>query len=147
MITERGRRGPRGIAPAGQFDRVVCDPPYFAPGSGKVSADPAAQRARHERPGTPEAVCAASAWLLRFGGRLCLCHRPERLPDVFAALAAAGLTPKRLMPVQLRPDKAPWLVLIEAVRGGKPGLTWEKTLCLQTADGAPTAVYRAIYGE
>lgn len=138
---------PRGIAPAGQFDRVVCDPPYFAPGSGKVSADPAAQRARHERPGTPEAVCAASAWLLRFGGRLCLCHRPERLPDVFAALTAAGLTPKRLMPVQLRPDKAPWLVLIEAVRGGKPGLRWEKTLCLQTADGAPTAVYRAIYGE
>ena len=133
--------------PAGECDLVVCNPPYKLDGTGIKSPIGAKNIALHETQCTLDDICKAAKRLLRFGGRLCLCHRPERLPDVFAALAAAGLTPKRLMPVQLRPDKAPWLVLIEAVRGGKPGLRWEKTLCLQTADGAPTAVYRAIYGE
>ncbi len=117
---------PISLGDAGSYDLVVCNPPYFPPASGGVSADEARRRARHEQADTLTAVCTAAARLLRFGGRFCLCHRPERLAAVLAALTAAGLEPKRLCPVRHRADKAPWLLLIEAKRGGKAGLVWEE---------------------
>ena len=134
-------RQPRTIASAGSFDRVVCNPPYFPPGSGAVSRSDAIRLARHEQPDTLPALCRAAVWLLRFGGTFCLCHRPERLPSVLEELAAVGLQPKRLLPVQQRPDTPPWLFLLAAVKGGRPGLTWEAPLTMDSP------ACRAIYGE
>ncbi len=138
---------PASIAPAGSFRRVVCNPPYFPPDSGGVSTDEDTRRARHEQPDTLRDVCRAAAWLLQFGGRFCLCHRPERLTAVLATLTAQGLEPKRLRPVQQTADTPPWLFLLEARKGGKAGLVWEAPLVLKDADGAPSAEYRRIYGE
>lgn len=138
---------PTSIAPAGSFRRVVCNPPYFPPDSGVLSEDAAVRRARHELPDTLNDVCRAAAWLLQFGGRFCLCHRPERLAAVLAALTANGLEPKRLCPVQQTADTPPWLFLLEARKGGKAGLVWEAPLVLKNADGNPSAEYRRIYGE
>ncbi len=138
---------PASIAPAGSVRRVVCNPPYFPPASGGLSEDEDTRRARHEQPDTLRDVCRAAAWLLQFGGRFCLCHRPERLAAVLAALTAQGLEPKRLRPVQRTAATPPWLFLLEARKGGKPGLTWEAPLVLENADGTPSAEYRRIYGE
>lgn len=138
---------PRTIAPAGSFRRVVCNPPYFPTDSGALSRDPAARLARHEQQNTLEAVCRAAAWLLTSGGYFCLCHRPERLPAVLAALDAHRLEPKRLQPVQQRTDTAPWLFLLEARKDGRPGLVWEPPLVLQQSDGAPSAICQEIYNE
>ena len=138
---------PRGIAPAGSFRRVVCNPPYFPPHSGGVNPDPAARIARHETQDTLDGVCAAAAWLLTSGGRLFLCHRPERLPAVLAALAAHRLEPKRLQPVQKRADTAPWLFLVEARKDGRPGLSWLPPLVLYREDGSFTDTYREIYRD
>ncbi len=138
---------PASIAPAGSFRRVVCNPPYFPPASGGLSEDAAARRARHEQPDTLRDVCRAAAWLLQFGGRFCLCHRPERLAALLAALTAQGLEPKRLRPVQQTAYTPPWLFLLEARKGGKAGLVWEAPLVLKDADGTPSAEYRRIYGE
>ena len=117
---------PASLGTVGSYDLVVCNPPYFPPSSGGVSADEARRRARHEQADTLTAVCTAAARLLRFGGRFCLCHRPERLAAVMAALTDAGLEPKRLRPVRHHTEEAPWLLLIEAKHGGKPGLIWEE---------------------
>ena len=114
-----------GLLPREGFHLVVCNPPYFPPGSGRESASSAARLARHEQPGTLDEVVAAASRLLRFGGRFCLCHRPERLADVVAALRRRGLEPKRLLTVQGAAASAPWLLLLEAKKGGKPGLRWE----------------------
>ncbi len=138
---------PASIAPAGSFRRVVCNPPYFPPDSGGVSEDEDTRRARHEQPDTLRDVCRTAAWLLQFGGRFCLCHRPERLAAVLAALTAQGLEPKRLRPVQKTADTPPWLFLLEARKGGKAGLVWDAPLVLNDTDGTPSAEYRRIYGE
>ncbi len=138
---------PSSIAPAGSFRRVVCNPPYFPPHSGGVNADEAVRLARHELPTTLDDVCRAAGWLLQYGGKFCLCHRPERLPVVMAALMVHDLAPKRLQPVQQTVDSPPWLFLLEARKGGRAGLRWEAPLVLREADGTPTAAYREIYGE
>ena len=86
------------------------------------------------------------ARILKVGGRLCLCQRPERLPEVFAAMQEAGIEPKRMRLVQKRGDTPPWLVLIEGRRGGRPFLKVEAPLLVQDGAGGFSAELRQIYG-
>ena len=138
-------RGVRELFPAGGFDLVVCNPPYYPTASGALSASSVRCTARAEVDCTLEDICKAAAYLLRWGGRLCLVHKPERLADLLEAMRASGLEPKRLRFVQPRGDRAPSLVLAEGCRGGKPGLTLEPPLLLQPSDGSPTAELDTIY--
>ncbi len=138
-------RDHRSLFRAGAFDLVVCNPPYFPPESGAVSPNPGRAAARSELLCTLPELCAASAFLLRTGGRACFVHRPERLSELFVCLSSAGLEPKRLRLVCRDADAAPSLVLVEARRGGKPGLTIEPALLLQNPDGAESEEYRRIY--
>ena len=92
-----------------------------------------------------EEVCSAAAWLLQYGGRFCLCQRPERLTDVLSAMRTAGLEPKRLRWVQQRPEKAPWLFLAEGKAGAKPGLSVEPPLIVENADGSYSDEMKMIY--
>lgn len=111
---------------AGAYDRVICNPPYFAAGTGKISQRLDREQIRHEDPKEGMAGWIGAAYrLLRTGGRLCVCHRPERLVDLVTALRQAGLEPKRLRWVQRRADTRPWLLLCEARKGGHPGLQTE----------------------
>lgn len=103
--------------PAGQFDLVISNPPYFAVGSGTSGGS-----ARCEETCSLNELCTAAARLVKNGGRFALCHRPERLVDVLCALRAHGLEPKRLKLLSHSPALPPSTVLVEAVRQGKPGL-------------------------
>lgn len=133
------------LLPAGGFDLCVSNPPYFPSASGAPAETAVRRRARSETDCTLSDVCRAAARALRWGGRLCMVHRPERLCDLMCGLRAAGLEPKRLRMVEARAGRAPSLVLIEAARGGRPGLAIEEPFTLFDRDGAPTAAHRAAY--
>ena len=60
--------------------------------------------------------------LTRTGGRFALVYRPERLAELFAALQKARLEPKRMQLLSYHRTKAPYAVLVEAVKEGGPGL-------------------------
>ena len=102
---------------AGSFDLVVSNPPYFP-----LHAGPSAGNARSEKTCTLDELCACAARLLRNGGRFSLCHRPERLTDLMCSLRKFGLEPKRLKLLAHAPGHAPFLVLLECVKQGRPGL-------------------------
>lgn len=107
----------RELLPAGAFDLVVSNPPYFPQGAGASGGG-----ARMEETGTLEDLCAAAGYLTRNGGRFALVHRPERLCALLDALRRHGLEPKRLQLAQHAPDRPPFALLLEAVRQGRPGL-------------------------
>lgn len=134
----------RTLLPAGCFDLVVANPPYYPAGSGKMSADPRRAAARGELTCTLADICEAAAWLCQTGGSICLVHKPERLSALFCALTAHGIEPKRLRLVSRRPESAPSLVLVEGRRGGKSGLVVEPPLLLQTEDGSESTELRRI---
>lgn len=121
----------------GQFDLCACNPPYFT--TGPQSPDAARATARHERACTLDDVCTCAYRLLKDGGRLSLCHRPERLAEVLAVLRASRLEPKRLAFVKNKADSAPWLFLVEAQKNRKTGLKLEPDVLI--AAGA------ALYGN
>lgn len=131
-------------APLEQCTLVTCNPPYKAQGAGMESAGDAARIARHELLCDISDVCGSAARLLRFGGRLCLCNRPERLCDVLCAMRSAGIEPKRLRFVAKHPDTAPWLFLVEGKKGAKPFLQVEATLAVRQGDGV-TPELEAFY--
>ncbi len=131
--------------PSSSFDLVISNPPYYPPASGRLPEDPVRRSARAEISCTLEDVCGAGRYLLRWGGRLALVHKPERLTDVLVSLREADCEPKRLRFVCAREGAAPSLLLVEGVRGGKPGLTVEPPLVLQGPDGEPSAETDAAY--
>ena len=138
-------RAHRSFLKAGAYDLVVSNPPYFASGSGYTAPDPDRAAARDERDCTLDELCAAAGYLCRWGGAFALVHRPERLVEIFAALRAHGLEPKRLRMVQHRFDSAPSLALIESRRGGNPGLTVCAPLLLTDETGGDSAEAKEIY--
>lgn len=114
--------------PVGSLDVVTCNPPYKANNAGILSELTAEQIARHEVMCTIDDICQKASKLLKFGGKLCICQRPERLPDVISAMRNAKIEPKRLQFVSKTGKEAPWLFLIEGKKGAKPFLQVLPTL-------------------
>lgn len=137
------RQLPDGL-PFGRFDLVSCNPPYKKEGAGIQNRTPAAQIARHETQCTLDDVCQAAQRLLRFGGRLCICQRPERLADAMCAMRAHRIEPKRLRMVAKDNQSPPWLFLLEGYLGGKPFLQVETQLSLYE-NGVYTPEAAALY--
>ena len=129
------------------YDLVTCNPPYKAEGAGIVSTGAADIIARHETECTLDDVCAAAKQLLKFGGRLCLCQRPERLADIITAMKNVGIEPKRLRNVAQRVGKEPWLILIEGRLGGKAGMRILPTLYIEQDKGKLSPEMIEIYGD
>ena len=123
-------RDRRQLPDAGSFDLAVCNPPYRKPGSGRISADDERQIARHETSGKLGEFLDAAAFLLRNKGRVGLVYAVERCADVFFAMRQSRLEPKRLRLVHSFRDVEASLVLIESVKGGRPGLTVEPPLTI-----------------
>lgn len=122
-------------APVGQLDLVTCNPPYKAANAGIESSLTAQKIARHEVLCNITDVCHAGERLLKFGGRLCICNRPERLSDVIYAMKKNNIEPKRLRFVSKNADEAPWLFLIEGKKGSKPFMKVEPQMYIRTDTG------------
>lgn len=137
----------KGKVPFGCFDLVTMNPPYKASGAGIESSSAPDKIARHETMCSLSEVCAVAAKLLNFGGRFCVCIRPERLCELFCEMHSAGVEPKRLRLVAKCPGKAPWLVLVEGRRGGKSGMTVMPDLFVHGEDGGYSAEMKEIYGD
>ena len=140
-VIEGDLRKIRTLLPAGSMDGVISNPPYFPVGSGATGA---LAQARSEETCSLSQLTEAAGWLLRTGGRFVLVHRPERLADLICCLRLQQLEPKRIRFVRHRAEQNVSLVLIEARKGGKPGLCFEQDLILYDNNGE-SEEYRRMY--
>ncbi len=127
------------------YDVVSCNPPYFDSGDrAKVSG-----RAvnRHETQGLLEDVVATAAAVLKDGGRLCICHRPQRLVDIFCIMRQYNIEPKHLRFVRPKAGRNPFLILIDGRKAGGVGLHLMPDLVVENSRGEHTAEMMKIYGN
>ena len=117
------------------LDLVTCNPPYKKADTGILSELTSEQIARHEILCTINDVCKSAYEVLKFGGRLCICQRPERLADVLEAMRKNKIEPKRLRFVHKNAESAPWRFLVEVKKGAMPYLQIEKPLIMQGENG------------
>ncbi|MCI3923286.1 tRNA1(Val) (adenine(37)-N6)-methyltransferase [Paenibacillus sp. TRM 82003] len=122
----------------GRFDLVTVNPPYLPAGSGEHKLNPHIAAARHELFATLSDVTTAAARLVRSGGKVAMVHRPSRLADIVAELRAVKLEPKRIRFVHPKRDQEANIVLIEAMKDGKPELRLLPPLVVHGSDGTYT---------
>lgn len=135
----------KGKVPFGCHDLVVCNPPYKSPNGGIKNSDPLTKAARHETECTLKDIIKVSAKLLKTSGKLCICHRPERLSELMCLMSENKIEPKRLRIVCKEAGEEPWLVLVAGSRCAKPGLRIDPPLFVYQSGDYSEEMLR-IYG-
>ena len=126
-----------------RMDLVLSNPPYLK--SGIRSKGEGRQIARHEILCSFRDVAVAASYLLKASGRFFLVHRAERLTDIVSDLRESGLEPKRLRMVHSRAGREAKLLLLEAVKGGRPQLHVEPPLIVYEEGGVYTEELLSLY--
>ena len=138
-------KNPFDVLKKGQYTLVTCNPPYKANNAGIKSRQSASKIARHELLCNIEDVINTASKLLKFGGRLALCQRPERLSEILSLMAQYKIEPKVLRLVCKSEGKEPWLVLVAGRKGGGCGLRIMPNLNMYDASGNLTDEVKKIY--
>lgn len=127
----------------GRFDRVVSNPPFRPLETGRCSSGDERANARHEFAGGLDEFVGSGALLLRHGGTLSMIHLAERVVDIFVAMRGVKLEPKRVRYIHSRCGSEARLVMVEARKGGRPGLHTEPPLFVYRA----TSVLQSARGR
>ena len=145
-IVQGDLRNYKALFRPASFTLITCNPPYTPAGHGIVGPSDPVSIARHEICATLDDVVKAASWLLKNNGRFAMVHRPERLPEIFAAMEREHLAPKRMRMVHPYAGKNANLVLIESVKCGRPALKTEPPLIVYDSPGHYTREILEIYG-
>lgn len=127
------------------FDIITINPPYNKVENDMIESE--ISIATHELKTSLESITDISSRLLKYGGKLYLVHRADRLGDIIYNLKKCNLEPKRLQIIYPKAQKEPNLVLIEAKKGAKSGLKIMSPLILNNDDGTETNELKAIYNR
>ena len=104
-----------------QFSLVLCNPPYEKAGTGFENDEYEKAICRKEITLTLQEIAKAASFALKFGGRICMLHRADRIAEVCYELKAVNIEVKKMQFVGGRCGSKPYLVMVEGVKGGKPG--------------------------
>lgn len=101
-----------------KFSLILCNPPYERGGFDNTNYEKAI--CRKEITLSLDELISVASKKLKFGGRFALCHRADRVSELIYTLKKYGLETKKLRFVSGSEGSKPYLVLVEAVKGGKP---------------------------
>ena len=124
----------------GAYHIAVSNPPYFSGGPASTTH----ATARQDDFCPPEALFAAAARGIKYGGDFYLVHKPEKLAQLIACATANHLEAKRLRLIRHRENGPVTLILLQFKKGGKPGLIWEEQ-SLYTSTGEETPYFKEVY--
>lgn len=106
---------------SGVFDLVVSNPPYGIVGTGDMKKDSWIARSRYEITVTLEEVIRTASKIVRYGGRVAIINKAERLAEMTCLMTKYGIEPKKLINIFRKGDMAD-TVIVEGSRGGKKGM-------------------------
>ena len=102
----------------GEYSVVVCNPPYKD--NGVLNDKESICIAKHEIKVNLEEIIVEASKLLKFGGKLYMVNREERLADIMHLMKLNKIEPKVLK--ILPSSKGDSIILVEGKKGGKSGL-------------------------
>ena len=152
MLTERGSSelslpfnvicgDVRTFVPAKAYDIAVCNPPYFNSG---IQGQGYRGGSRHDDTLSLSELFSAARLIVKDGGRLVICIKPDRMAEAICLMKDNGFETKRMRFCRYDHSKKPWLVLLESRLHGGVGLTVENDFIAYGPDGIPTEEYKSI---
>ncbi len=138
-IREGDWRSIRSYFAAETFSRVVCNPPYYTPSSGRVNADRQSLIARHQVCSSTEQVFEAASYVVKNRGVVSIVFPARGFIELVCAMTKVKLQPKRIRPVYSYPEKeaSARLVLVEAIKNGGHGIKIHPPLYIYRQKNGP----------
>ena len=133
------------ILQLGSYDAIVTNPPYIKLNTGAKNINNTRYVSRHEYKCTLEDIAKISSKLLNNYGEIYMVHRPDRLVDIVETFKKYKLEIKKIRFVYSNENSQSNLILIKAVKNGKPFLKIEKPLYVYKENGKYTDEILEIY--
>lgn len=146
-VVQGDYREAKRLFPSGLFTSVVVNPPYREVGTGRMSPHAGVASAGYEIHATLEDVFHTAQYLLKYGGRLTMVHRSDRLADLLVIGRAYHMEAKRIRLIYTHSGRKAVRVLIEWRYGGHPELIVDSPLIIHHDDGRYTEEIVEIYGK
>lgn len=127
------------------LDAIVCNPPYGTAGKTMLCADAGVSTARHQDADGLVPWFRSAHRVLRGKGHFYMVYPAAKMLEAMDQLNEAHLTPKRFRLVYPDAERGARLVLLEAVKDGRPFLMPGPPLIISRPDGTWTAEMRRIY--
>lgn len=130
------------------FSTVVCNPPFYSVGSGRVSVNEEALIARHQVSCNLSEILAAASAVVRNRGRVLLIYPADGAGTLLGLLPQHRLTGKRMQLIYsyAEPSASARLVLLEAVKNGGEGMEILPPFYIYTRkDGDYTPAMQRMY--
>ncbi len=123
---------------SGPVDLVVSNPPYRKPESGRINPDLQRAVARHEIKVSLYDVVETARRMLRISGRFVTIYLAERMTDILTQMRSSDIEPKFLRMIHSGRNTEAKLILVEGVKGGRPGTKIGPPLIIYREDGSYT---------
>lgn len=139
----------RAILPedtSGCVDVVICNPPHFEANSGRINPDLRLAIARHEIKMTLEDLIRAADRMLARAGRLIVFYPACRMPEIITRMRKAGIEPKKAVMIHSKPGENAIRVMIEGIKGGRPGLVVAPPFHIYDDTGRYGDATRSMFG-
>ena len=148
-VVEEDVRRLRSVLHPESFDCVLCNPPYFNQGRGRLCREEQAAMARHDLSGSLTDFIQAAAFAVKNRGRAGFIFPASSQARLQQELLACRLVPKRLQMVYSYPAaKNAVLVLVEAMKNGGEGCTVMPPMYLYDQPGGSySAALQAMYQQ
>lgn len=105
------------------YDKIVCNPPFYIPTSGRISTHSEAQRARHQILATLQDFLAAAAFAVKNGGVVTFIYPAEQISCFIFTAEKYRLAVKKIQFVYSYPhaSASARLALIQCFKNGGAG--------------------------
>ena len=109
---------------AESYDRIVCNPPFYALTSGRINKNHEAQMARHQILATLQDFLCASAFAVKNGGEIFFIYPAERISEFVSLAEKYRLEVKKIQFIYGYPSttNSARLVLIRCCKNGGRGV-------------------------
>ena len=121
-----------------QADVVVSNPPYRKADAGRLNPDPQRAIARHEIMTTLSEVLDTAQRILRNGGKFVSVYTVDRMVEMMNRMQSSRIEPKRVRMIHANLNTDAKMMLIEGIKGARPGLKIAPPLIIHRNDGSYT---------
>jgi tRNA1Val (adenine37-N6)-methyltransferase len=129
----------------GPCDLIVTNPPYYKAGSGRINPDSQRALARHEIKTTLQDILQTTRLMLRTAGRFVCVYAAKRTTDILSLMRKEQIEPKIIRMIHSNRASEARLILIEGIKGARPGLKIEPPLILYNEKGGYTNEVQRIF--
>ena len=119
----------------GPVDLIVCNPPYRKPNSGRINPDAQRAIARHELKVSLADVLQTVRRMLQTAGRFVTIYTAERFVELLSQMRMEGIEPKFMRSIHSQLDTEAKLILVDGVKGARPGIRLGPPLIIYDANG------------